>query len=240
MSVGETQLYVYPSVLLRFLNPVDLLVLNADDDPDQNNALMGQVWWRRGGAVLYFDGFLDDVDVDPSGASEPLQYAFTVGARIASAAPWLEPGIEYQQVGAWSYRTWPFEVGRYSYYGRGLGANYSDFDRLAVWADLFPPLDGLRLTPRAELLRQGEGNFRDLFPPGGYADQPSLHLGVVERTVRLALAGRYQPVPHLWLSWDLGSNVIANRAHVAGVSESTFEAVGAIGVRLAFPRSASR
>jgi len=235
VSLGETQLYVYPTLLIRFLNPVDLLVLNADDDPDQNNALTGQVWWRRGAAVFYFDGMLDDIDANPGPVAEPPQYAFTVGARVTSLAPWAEGGVQYQQVGAWSYRTTPNEVGRYSHYGRGLGANYSDYDRLAVWADLYPPLSGLRITPRAVIQRQGEGDFRDPFPGGSYRGQPALFLGVVERTIRLALAGRYQPAPYAWLAWDVGPNFVRNKNHVSNARATDFGATVELGIRLMLP-----
>ncbi|HLB38410.1 MAG TPA: hypothetical protein VJL31_17710, partial [Gemmatimonadales bacterium] len=94
--------------------------------------------------------------------------------------------------------------------------------------------------PRAVLLRQGEGDFRDSVPGNSYLGQPALFLGVVERTVRLSLAGRYQPATYLWLSWDVGSNFTRNLGHSAGVSQSAFEAVGEVGVRLDFPRTGPR
>ena len=113
-------------------------------------------------------------------------------------------------------------------------------DRLSVWADLYPPVEGLRLTPVALLQRQGEGNFRDSIPGGYYWGRPALFWGVKETTLRLGLRGRYQPIRELWVGWDVGPNFIRNRAHVAGVDETRFEAVGEFGVRLGFPRSRSR
>jgi hypothetical protein len=121
-----------------------------------------------------------------------------------------------------------------------LGANYSDYDRLSLWADLYPPLEGLRLSPTLVLQRQGEGSFRDPNPGGTYAGQPALFLGVIERTVRPALRGRYQPVRFAWAGWDLGANFVHNSGHVAGTNRSRFEAAGEIGLRLEFPRSRSR
>jgi len=240
LSLGEATVYLNPALQLRFLNPFELLVMDANDRPQQNLMLNAQLWLRRGGFVVYADGLLDDIDVSPTTPqAEPPQYGFTLGARLVSLAPWIEPGLEYQQVGAWTYRT-PNYVDRYSYFNHGLGAKYSDYDRLTLWTDLHPPLTGLRLTPTVLLQRQGEGNFRDSIPGGYYWGRPALFWGVKETTLRLGLRGRYQPIRELWISWDLGPNFTRNRAHVTGVNQTGFEAVGEIGVRFEFPRSKPR
>ncbi len=242
VSLGESSLYAWPDggLRLRNLNPVEFLYLDADIPPydlvNQNVMLDGQLWLRRGGVVFYLDALLDDIDVSPdSFPAEPPEYAFTVGARVTTLARWMEPGVEYQQVGAWAYRT-NHIVDRYSFLNRGLGANYSDYDRLSLWADLYPPLAGLRLSPGLVLQRQGEGNFRDPNPGNTYAGQPALFLGVKERTVRLKLGGRYQPTRFAWVAWDVGPDFTRNRGHVAGSDGTRFEATGEIGVRLDFPR----
>ncbi len=233
-SLGEATLYVYPTPPLRFLNPAELFFF--DQSGGQNLMLMAQMWVRTGAAAFYFDGLLDDIDISPeTPKAEPPQYGFTLGARLVSLPPWVEPGLEYQQIGAWTYRT-PNYVDRYSYFNRGLGANYSDYDRFTVWADLYPPVPGLRVSPTALWQRQGEGNFRDSIPGGYYWGRPALFYGVKETTLRLGLRGRYQPIRELWLGWDVGPNFTRNRAHVAGVKETSFQATGEIGVRLAFPR----
>jgi len=255
LSLGEATVYLNPALQLRFLNPFELLVMDANDRPQQNLMLDAQLWLRRGGLVVYADALLDDIDISPTTPEpEPPQYGFTLSARYAgrgersgaggSAArgaplvlpPWIELGAEYQQVGAWTYRT-PNFADRYSYFNRGLGANYSDYDRLTLWADLYPPVPGLRISPTALLQRQGEGNFRDSIPGGYYWGRPALFWGVKETTLRLGLRGRYQPIRELWINWDLGPNFTRNRAHVTGVNRTSFEAVGEIGVRLVFPRS---
>jgi hypothetical protein len=246
VSLGEATVYVHPTLLLRFANPFELLVIDQNDEPPQNLMLNAQFWLRRGGLTFYGDALLDDIDLNPTTPQpEPPQYGFTIGARYAGSgagngAPrtfpaWLEVGAEYQQVGAWTYRT-PNYTDRYSFFNRGLGANYSDYDRLSVWADLYPPVSGLRLSPVVLLQRQGEGNFRDSIPEGRYWGRPALFWGVKETTLRLGLRGRYQPMRELWISWDVGPNFIRNRGHVAGVDETRFDAVGEIGVRLEFPR----
>ena len=240
VSLGEATVYVHPTLLLRFANPFELLVIDQNDQPPQNLMLNAQVRLRRSGVVLYGDALLDDIDLNPGTPQpEPPQYGFTLGARVVSLPPWIELGTEYQQVGAWTYRT-PNVTDRYSFFNRGLGANYSDYDRLTLWADLYPPVEGLRLTPVALLQRQGEGNFRDSIPGGYYWGRPALFWGVKETTLRLGLRGRYQPIRELWINWDLGPNFTRNRAHVTGVNQTSFEAVAEIGVRLELPRGNSR
>ena len=126
-SLGETLLYVYPTILLRYLNPLNVFVLNNNDDPEGNMNIVSQVWWRHKGTVLYFDGFLDDIWLSwftNKSTSFPPRYAFTLGARTTSLSPWIELGAEYQQVSAWAYRTTP-NSSNLTYYLRGLGANFS-------------------------------------------------------------------------------------------------------------------
>ena len=234
-SLGEASLYTYPSLLLRFLNPAELFFFNQSTDPPQNLMLMGQFWLRRRPVLFYLDALLDDIDVNPTTPkAEPPQYGFTLGARLVSLPPWIEPALEYQQVGAWTYRT-PNYNDRYSYFNRGLGVNFSDYDRLTLRADLFPPVHGLRLTPAIVFQRQWEGNFRDSIPGGYYWGRPALAYGVAERTLRFALQGRYQPLRPLWVAWDVGPNFVNNKGHVNGVKKTELEGTVELGVRLEFP-----
>jgi hypothetical protein len=240
LSLGEATVYVNPSLQLRFLNPFELLVMDANDRPQQNLMLNAQVWLRRGRFIAYADGLLDDIDVSPTTPEpEPPQYGFTLGARLVSLAPWIELGTEYQQVGAWTYRT-PNFSDHYTYFNRGVGVNHADYDRLTIWADVFPAVQGLRVSPAVLFQRQGEGNFRDSIPDGYYWGRPALFWGVKETTFRLGVRGRYQPIRELWVGWDVGPNFTRNRAHVTGVNQTRFEAVGEIGVRIEFPRHSSR
>jgi hypothetical protein len=239
-SFGEASLYSPESgsLSLRFLNPVEFLFFDQDNAPydeQQNLMLSGQVWWRLGPAVLAGEFLLDDIDVAPtSDTAEPLVYAFTTSAAMPAALPWLGLGLRYQQVSAWAYRAYT-DPDQYSYLERGLGDNYSDFDRLTATADVFPPVRGLRLTPTLQFQRQGEGDFRDSLPGGTYAGQPALFFGVVERTFRAALRGRYQPFRYVWVGWDAGYNWIQNRDHVEGTDESLFSAAAELGVRIDLP-----
>jgi hypothetical protein len=240
LSFGEANLYAPESgaLALRFLNPVEFLFFDHDNEPAdarQNLMLSGQVWWRLRPVILSGEFLLDDIDVAPAGdTAEPLVYAFSATLAMPAVARWLDLRAQYQQVSAWAYRAYN-TTDRYSYLERGLGENYSDYDRLTVAADLFPPLGGLRLTPTVQFQRQGEGSFRDSIPGGRYAGEPALFVGVRERILRAGLAGRYQPVRFAWLAWDVGYNRVKNRAHVAGADENLFSAVAELGVRIELP-----
>jgi hypothetical protein len=239
VSLGESSLHAPESgaLSLRYLNPLELIFFDGENQPNDvtaNLMLDLQVWYRLGGVTLYGEGLLDDIDIAPeTDEAEPPVYGFTVGGRVTSLAPWLALAAAYQQVSAWAYRT-PNDVDRYAYLERGLGQNYSDYDRLTLSADLFPPLRGLRLTPTFQFQRQGEGTFRDTIP-GSYQGEPAIFLGVRERTVGVGLAGHYQPIRYAWIAWDVGYNDIANRGNVEGTDESLFSASGRVGLRFDFP-----
>jgi hypothetical protein len=238
-SFGESILYGPQSggLSLRFLNPLDFLFFDHDNAPydaTQNLMLNAQVWWRIRPVVLSGEFLLDDIDVKPTTEqAEPPVYAFTVAAQVPAVTDWLGFGVEYQQVSAWAYRT-PKVIDRYAYLDRGLGLAFSDYGRLTLSADIYPPLPGLRLTPTLQYQRQGEGDFRDSIA-GGYAGEPAIFLGVREITMRAGLRGRFQPVRFAWLAWDVGYNRITNRGNVQDADENLFSAAGELGVRVDFP-----
>jgi hypothetical protein len=104
-----------------------------------------------------------------------------------------------------------------------------------------PPLSGLELTPFFQFQRQGEGNLRDPFPVpySDFRSSPSIFLGVVEKTYRFGLAGRFQPIRYAWLAWDVGANVVRNAGNQAGVESTDFEGIVGAGftVEFTFPGS---
>lgn len=240
IGFGESILYAGGSGFsLRFLNPVEFLFFERDERPGdvkQNLVLSGQVWYQKSGVALFAEAMLDDFDINPAGRErEPTLYGFTLGSRITSAAPWLELDLTYQQVSAWAYRT-PNGFDEYSFLRRGLGANFSDFDRLTLSVNLFPPVPNLRLTPLILVQRQGEGDLRDSVPPlADYLGSRTLFLGVRESTVRLALQGRFQPNQYVWVNWDVGENFVTNADHIQGVTQSDFSAVVAAGLSINLP-----
>ncbi len=242
LSFGESILFAGTENVssFRFMNPAEFLFFDNDNKPvelRQNLMLDAQAWYRANGLIFYFEGLLDDIDVgagDREDREAPL-YALTLGARGVSFAPCIELGLEYQRASAWAYRT-PAEYDRYSFLERGLGLNFSDYDRVTVSADVFTPVRGLQVTPVAEILRQGEGDFRDSIPPmNEYLASDWIFLGVKETTYRLGLRGRYQPNRFFWVSWDLGRNFVRNARHVEGEDISEFVALGEIGFKLDLP-----
>lgn len=237
VSLGEAVLYAQPGggPSLRFLNPVEVLFFDHDNQPAdaiQNLFLDAQFWLRRGTHVLFGEFMLDDIDVRPQrGRREPTLYALSFGWQRAAVARWLDLTAEYRRVSAWAYRT-PHDQDHYTYLNRGLAENFADFDRLSVWADVYPAVRGLRVTPAISVQRQGEGNLRSPLPPEDqYLASPSIFLGVTQTTLRLGLAGRYQRGRFLWVRWDAGPNWVRNAGHQQGATALEFQAVAEAGIR---------
>ena len=109
--------------------------------------------------------------------------AVSGGVQYTGVAPWLELGADYRAVSALTYWTMHY-VDQWSFYRRGLGDNFSDYDRLRLHASLFPRMSGVRLTPEIAIQRKGEGDFR--MPPfpddATFRNARSLFLGVRETT----------------------------------------------------------
>ncbi len=253
VSLGEGLLYAQQNLnpSLSFLNPVEFLFFDQEAPPNQNLmpnlVLNGQFWYRHGGVVLHGEGIVDDIDVHPTTIvngtpnADPARIAFNVGAKLTSLSPWFTPRIEYQLVGAFTYRT---RTGQdaWNFLGRGIGNNYDGYDQLSLLVDLYPPVNDLRLTPAIEILRQGQSSIRDLIPQPEslFVVQPTVFVGVKETVYRLGLQGHYQPfqfhLGSIWLDWDAGEDVIKNDNHVAGQNTNKFVAIGRVGMRLDIPR----
>jgi hypothetical protein len=91
--------------------------------------------------------------------------------------------------------------------------------------------------PELTLVRQGEGDLRQTFPTPGpdLGATPALHIGVVERTVRLALGGEGALTlgsVNGAISASAALHRVSNLAHVAGVSDTRF--VGSVTAQLRF------
>lgn len=242
-SFGEAILYAAPDAGLspRFLNPLGFFFFDHDNAPkdfQMNLMLDFQVWFRKPGFVLFAEGLIDDLDVNPpegAASAEPAQYALHAGVRLPALGQRLALSASYTLASAFVYRTLG-HVDDYRFLGRGLGENFADFDRFRLRLDLHTGLRGLTLSPTAALQRQGEGDIRAPldFTRGEWRQQPSLFLGVKETTFRIALAGRYQPTPFVWFAWDAGENFVSDADHVEGRDESEFAATAELGLRLSF------
>lgn len=253
VSLGEALLYADQNLnpALSFLNPVEFLFFAQEAPPNQNLTpnlvLNGQFWYRHGGVVLHGEGVVDDIDIHPTtivngkANADPARIAFNVGAKLTSLSPWFTPRIEYQAVGAFTYRT---RTGQdaWNFLGRGIGDNYDGYDQLSLLVDIYPPVNDLRLTPAIEILRQGQSSIRDLIPQPEslFVQQPTFFVGVKETVYRLGLQGHYQPfqfhLGSIWLDWDAGEDFVKNDNHVAGVNANKFVAIGRVGMRLDLPR----
>lgn len=220
---------------LRYLNPVHPLLFETDNPPknDENNALLAAAAWAYLRPVTLHAQFLvDDTDLLAE-SGEPGSYAALASVVWGGAAPAVDLGVEVDAVTARAYNTHQPE-GRYVYLQRGLATAWSDYVHAGAWADLYADalLPGLRLTPRVDLLWQGERGFREPYPRG--ADDVALILdGTPERTVRAALQAHYQTSPRVRAFVDAGVNRTANADHVAGATDVRFVVRFALAVRLA-------
>jgi hypothetical protein len=114
--------------------------------------------------------------------------------------------------------------------GVGLGRNFSDYDQLTVrTAALLGPV---LIGPEVTLLRQGEGDFRDPYPPvSAFPTTPTIFSGVVERTVRLAVGVRVDG-RRIGARGDAGVHLVHNAGHVTGASDTRF--VGSVALEYRF------
>ena len=216
---------------LKYLNPLHALVFVEDNTPknEENNGFVaGLLWAQVRPLTLYAQLLIDDVDVMNS--LEPTSFAFTGSLRWAGVVPQADVGLTLTAVAARTYNTGQAE-GRYLYALRGLATQFNDYVHAALQADLYLDglLPGLILMPQAHLLLQGEGDFRQPFPPG---DVGVLLDGTSERTVRLAAALRYQPSPRLWIAWDFGANLVSDAGFVEGASRTRLVGQLEVGARL--------
>ena len=226
ISIGEAKVHVTRGgPTIASLNPLDLSFFSEKLEPGDvtsNLVVHGQLWLRRGPFTLTGQGLLDDVHVNEHA---PLRAAISGGLRLSGDA--VDAELDYRAVAAFTYWTLRDDgrdrVDQWSYYGRGLGDNFSDYDRLTLRASIHPRPAGLTLTPTIQLQRKGEGDFR---MPSLYFDQfrtqRTIFLGTRETTLRAALAGRYDPAHFAFVEWDAGVNVVRNADHQPGRSLSEF------------------
>jgi hypothetical protein len=166
---------------------------------------------------------LDDIQVDRASAADkkPTSYALTAGARGGigdGATAWR---CYYTRVTNLTYRN-EDSLQVPLYHSLGTGRNFDDYDQLTATVELLPRA-GLLLTPEVTYLRQGEGDPRLPHPVvAAYPTTPTIFQGVVERTLRLAVAGSYAPSGRIGLRFDAGVHHIANFQHVSGDTRNRF------------------
>ena len=220
-SLWEGTLISGPSRQLEpwFANIFTLGILQQYDQNSEANNMLGlDVTTRINRTQLFGSVLIDDIQVDNSAASdqEPPQYGFTLGAQGGiGRVGWT---AFYTQIANLTYRTNnPPET--WMRQNVGLARNFSDYDQLTLRASVIAGPSAL-LEPEITLLRQGEGDFRLPYPTVAQFDSTAtLFAGVLERTLRLAVAGR---VAHgRWvLSGDGGVHLIDNYQHASDAAKT--------------------
>jgi hypothetical protein len=164
--------------------------------------------------------FANDVKVDkrtPANPEKPEELGYTLsvtGQALHGLASW---SAFYTRMDNLDYQTQKGTQFQYSMRGVGLGRDNIDYDQYTARATA---LAAPRALVGAEItyLRQGEGNFRNPFPPPQLLiDSVRFLTGVVERTLRVAAQANWTPVTGINLSTDIGRHFIWNANHVRGV-----------------------
>lgn len=215
---------------------------NPPTDRVDNIVMEAQAYWGGRDVALWSELTVDDFTYsDPfgGGSAAPPRYAFRAGAALPRLFDRGALLAQYAQVSSFAYRT-QMHVDDYDYERRGLGSNFDDYDRLDLRLELYPPVPGLVIGPALHMLRQGEGSPRTPIPSLGanadsiFAYSPTLFLGRRTDTYRLAIDGRFDPVPFVFLSWDVGVNVVRNEEGVAGADATRFAGLISAGFRRDF------
>ncbi len=246
---SHTQIYFLQSTLysgsnaglsLKYLNPFHSVIFALDSVPknEENNGFVGMgVWYQSGTTTLHFQGIVDDVDV--LNLSEPMSFVLTGSATFARLSANLDVRVGGEAVASRAYNTAQAE-GRYLYLLRGLGTQFSDYVSLFAQADFSAVnwIPELTISPRVDLLLQGEGDIRNPFP-GNDSDADAILTGTVERTIRGALRIMYEPEPWVFLRVDAGINSLSNAGNIEGASAAKFLALLEVGFRFSIDHSFS-
>ena len=222
--------YIYTGVgrglEFSLINPFNVYSLSWRNERVDGNLSMGFESSWRAGRFGTFAGhlFLDDLQIDKCDTTckEPASYGLTLtaeGLPLSGDQRWF---ASYTRVTNLAYRT-PNVAERYAIFGIGLGRSYSDYDEVRVGADI-------ALVPRTPLKlyvahrRQGEGDYRSLYPPvADYRFTPIFLSGVVWTTNRVGLSGASSVTRDLQVTADVGVNQVKNRRHIPGNDINAFE-----------------
>jgi hypothetical protein len=233
-AVSEAVVHGGPGGRFRFAlaNPVGIWQIALDESKVPHNKL-GQVdlWWSAARGVVLTGSLLADA-TNREGSC--CQMGGSFGVELANLGSELLVRGRVTFIQSLAYRTeLPWE--EYSLSRVGIGWDKADVLLATVSADwLATP--SLRISPRLDLQKLGEGDFRQLRPPPeDLPDLPRLLLGVTETTVRPALAGSFTRLAAtgIYIDWDVGLSVISNYGNIEGADRT--EVTGSVGVRVAMP-----
>jgi hypothetical protein len=188
---------------------------------------------RRGDATVFGQLMLGDIKVDRGSADElkPPIYGFTIGAKGGLGFSSVAWRLFYTRVTNLAYRN-EDSLETPLYHLLGTGRDFADYDQATLQLG-FLPIPGLLAQPELTLLRQGEGDPRLPLPPvSAYPTTPTIFQGVVEHTVRVALAGTYATSEQLSLTFNAGVHHVTNFQHRTGDTRTRF--VGSVGLSYRF------
>jgi len=203
-----------------YLNFASLGLLAQVNTNANVNSFIGFDAQRQGAVTVFAQGMLDDIQVDKKSPADrkPSSYGLTLGAQ--GSVPHFDGAwtFFYTRVTNLTYRN-ENDFQTPIYFGLGTGRNFSDYDQTSLRLSFIAPPQIL-LAPEVTLLRQGQGDLHLPHPlVSAYPSTPAFLAGVVERTVRLALAanvgrGRWS------IAADGGVHLISNADHVSGVNRT--------------------
>jgi hypothetical protein len=205
----------------RYRNPVTLLLLaNQYGLGDDGNVIVGlDLHWKVGQRTTLMGQFaLDDFQYQSSGGERfPNRYAFTLSATgpLRGRVAWRGT---YTQASSLAFRAQD-SLESFVDQGVGLGRGYGGNDQVSLTATA-PVTSRWLVSPELTLLRQGEGSLLEPAPQQPEAsDTPTLFVGTVERTWRVALGLTGQHGPFA-LRASGGVHYIQNADHVDGRSRT--------------------
>lgn len=208
----------------RYRNPLSIGYLaNTIGLGDRSNVMLGlDLHWRAGGrTTLQAQLALDDFWYDNRDENRD-RWALTLAAMgpAGSRAAWH---AFYTQVSSLALRAF-VPTDNFTDGGVGIGRNFSDQDQLTLRVT-YPVRSEWLVGPELTILRQGEGEINDPYPPpdaNGVRTTPALFIGVVERTYRAAvgISGRSGP---LEVAASAGYHHVVNSDHQEGQTVDRFE-----------------
>jgi hypothetical protein len=242
VSVSESAIWGGPDARmeLAFVNPVGIWEIMASKGSVERNAMgAAEVWWRPFRPVAFYGGVLiDNTRVNDPGMAQGLtQWGVEFGVQFPNISRTLALRADLNIINSLAYRS---RIDFYQYYTMnsvGIAHDRTDVILVHTQADWFGPF-GLVLQPKLDFMWKGEADITDPWPDNAFVDYDLLLVGVVEKTIRPALAGRWNfgwGSKRQWTVdaiWDLGVNIVQNNDHV--VSDWDAEFVGKIGGEIRF------
>jgi hypothetical protein len=219
-SLEESVLAATNTVPWRYLNPAALALVTQTDAGPPGNAMLGaSAVWDAGRARVFGQVLVDDIQIDrtSAGDKEPTAWGMTLGGEGGVAGGRATWSAYYTRVANLTYRT-PLREEQYTVNSVGLARNQSDYDQVSLRLEA-PAPRGLLLGAEVHLVRQGQGDMRQAYPPvAAFADSLAFLTGVVERTVQVAGTVRWTPSRALSVAAFAGYHGSRNADHVAGLS----------------------